>query len=108
MPRHAHSARTNAVPGEAKQPLDHLKKTVPTEVSQAMKAAAHYSWAVTEDRSARTSNARAAMQQKFLDEAGGDPQRAESLRKAFYAKLNAASIAARRRNRQLREGGAVA
>lgn len=70
-----------------------------------MKAAAHYSWAVTEDRAKRTHNARAAMQQKFLDEAGGDPQKAESLRKAFYARLSAASIAARRRNREARQAG---
>lgn len=79
---------------------------VPSEVSQYMRAAAHYSWAKTEDRSARTSKARAAMQQKFLDEAGGDPIKAESLRKAFYARMNALSIAARRRNREARKNAA--
>lgn len=71
-----------------------------------MRAASHYSWALTEDRTARTSNARAAFRQKLLDEAGGDPQKAEHLRKAFYAKLNASSVAARRRNREARENGA--
>ena len=93
MPRSTHNATTNAVP---------------SEVSQAMRAASHYSWAVTEDRTKRTSNARTAFQQKFLDQTKspecpeGDPVRAESLRKAFYAKLALQSAQARRRNREAR------
>jgi hypothetical protein len=60
-------------------------------------AAAHQSWANTEDRSARTAKARKAFEEKFLTEAGGDPQRAASLRKAHFARLVVASVKARRR-----------
>jgi hypothetical protein len=56
----------------------------------------HVSWARTLDRSARTSAARAALEAKFLAEAGGDPVRAEHLRKAFYADLALKSAKARR------------
>ena len=35
--------------------------------------AAHESWANTENRSARTAPGRAALAEKFLTEAGGDP-----------------------------------
>ncbi len=59
--------------------------------------AAHTSWANTTDRTARTAAGRAAMDQKFLDQADGDPARAESLRRAHMAKLARASAAARRR-----------
>ena len=59
--------------------------------------AAHTSWANTDNRSARTANARAGLEAKFLREAGGDPVRAESLRKAYYARLALKSVAARRR-----------
>ena len=65
--------------------------------------AAHESWANTENRSARTANARRALDEKFLAEAGGDPQRAESLRKAYYARLALKSAQARRN----RKGGAT-
>jgi hypothetical protein len=58
--------------------------------------AAHSSWANTEDRSARTASARAALGQKFLDEANGDPARAQHLRKAYYARLALKSAKARR------------
>lgn len=51
------------------------------------RVAAHMSWANTENRTARTANARAAMWQKFLNEANGDPVRAEHLRKAFYGRM---------------------
>ncbi|HYY00214.1 MAG TPA: hypothetical protein VE908_11790, partial [Mycobacterium sp.] len=49
--------------------------------------AAHTSWANTEDRTSRTANGRKAFEDKFLAEADGDPKRAESLRRAYYAKL---------------------
>lgn len=62
--------------------------------------AAHSSWANTEDRAARTAPARAALDQKFLDEAGGDPQRAEHLRAAYYKRLALKSAQARRRKRE--------
>lgn len=61
------------------------------------RAAAHASWANTIDRTARTANARRALEAKFLAEADGDPKRAESIRKAHYARLALASVKARRR-----------
>ena len=57
---------------------------------------AHTKWANTPDRTAATAPARAGLEQKFLDQAGGDPQRASSLRKAYYARLALASAKARR------------
>jgi hypothetical protein len=60
-------------------------------------AKAHKSWGYTEDRPARTAKARKAFEEKFLIEAGGDPQRAGSLRKAHFARMIAASVKARRR-----------
>lgn len=72
------------------------------EISQAerslrSKIAAHTSWANTADPSARTAPARAALEAKFLDEAGGDPARAAHLRRAYYARLALKSAQARRR-----------
>lgn len=58
--------------------------------------AAHTSWANTPDRAARTAKARKALHDKFLAEADGDPERAESLRKAYYARLALKSAKARR------------
>ena len=60
-------------------------------------AAAHESWAATADRTARTAPARAALEAKFLEQAEGDPVRAEHLRKAYYLRLAAKSVAARRK-----------
>jgi hypothetical protein len=57
---------------------------------------AHVSWANTADRSARTAPARAALEQKFLDQAGGDPVRAAHLRKAHFTRLALKSAQARR------------
>ena len=57
---------------------------------------AHLSWAKTSDRTARTAPARAALEQRFLDEAGGDPVRAAHLRKAYFQRLALKSAAARR------------
>ena len=59
--------------------------------------AAHESWAKTPDRTARTAKARAALDARFLADAGGDPKRAENLRKAYYARLALKSAQARRR-----------
>jgi hypothetical protein len=75
--------------------------TNPADRHLVAKIAAHLSWANTEDRTARTANARAAMDQKFLDQAGGDPVRAEHYRKAFYANLARKSAAARRKIKNL-------
>ena len=60
-------------------------------------AAAHKSWANTTDRNARTAKARKGLEDKFLAEAGGDPKRAESLRRAYYAQLAYKSAKARQR-----------
>jgi hypothetical protein len=68
-----------------------------TERSLRGKIAVHTSWANTQDRSARTAPARSRFEAKFLEEADGDPQRAESLRKAYFAKLALKSAKARRR-----------
>lgn len=64
--------------------------------SQYGKLGAHISWANTTDRTARTASARAALEQKFLDQADGDPARAEHLRKAYFRRLALKSAEARR------------
>ncbi len=77
--------------------------------SLAGKKGAHRSWAVTQDRSARTAPARAAMQKKFeqqVDPGGTLPlperaRRAEHLRKAHYADLALRSSRARKARAQL-------
>lgn len=63
--------------------------------------AAHESWANTDDRSARTAPARRALEAKFLEQAGGDPVRAEHLRKAYFQRLALKSARARRRAKEL-------
>lgn len=68
-----------------------------TERSLAGQIGAHLSWANTEDRTARTANGRRAFENKFLAEADGDPTRAESLRRAYFARLALKSAQARRR-----------
>lgn len=63
--------------------------------------ASHTSWANTENRSARTAPARAALDAKFLEQAGGDPIRAAHFRKAHFARLALKSAVARRKAREL-------
>jgi len=63
--------------------------------------AAHESWANTEDRSARTAPARAALDARFLEEADGDPVRAAHRRKAYFARLALLSAQSRRKAKQL-------
>lgn len=60
-------------------------------------ANAHLSWANTTNRPARTAAARAARDAKFLEQAGGDPIRAEHLRKAYFAQLALKSARSRRK-----------
>jgi hypothetical protein len=62
--------------------------------------AAHESWAQTDNRTARTAPARAALQQKFLDQAGGDPIKAENLRRAHYARMQLKAAQSRRRAKE--------
>jgi len=59
--------------------------------------AAHESWANTPDRAKRTEPARAALEQRFLDAADGDPIRAGHLRKAHFKRLALKSAQSRRR-----------
>lgn len=63
--------------------------------------AAHTSWALTDNRSARTAPARAALDAKFLEQAGGDPVRAAHLRKAHFARLALKSAQSRRKAQEL-------
>lgn len=72
-----------------------------TERSLIASIAAHTSWANTPDRSARTAPARAALDAKFMAKAGGDPIRAEHLRKAHFQALALKSARARRRSKEL-------
>lgn len=72
--------------------------TSPT-AAQIGRLGAHVSWGNTVDRSARTAPARAALDQKFLDQADGDPVRAAHLRKAYFARLALKSAQARRARR---------
>lgn len=67
------------------------------EASNWGKIGAHISWANTKDRAARTAPARAAQEQRFLDEADGDPVRAAHLRKAYFQRLAMKSAQARRK-----------
>jgi hypothetical protein len=73
----------------------------PAEKSLLGRANAHASWANTENRSARTAPARAALDQKFLDAANGDPVRAAHRRKAHFASLALKSAQSRRKAREL-------
>jgi len=80
----------------------------PAERRLHAQAMAHESWASTENPSARTAPARAAHEAKFLEQAGGDPVRAEHLRKAHYARLSLKSAQSRRRARELTEAADAA
>lgn len=77
------------------------------ERSLAGRIAAHESWANTLDRSARTAPARAALDQRFLDQAGGDPVRAAHLRTAHFARLALKSAKARRKASNATTGNAA-
>ena len=75
----------------------------PTDAERYLRSskAAHISWAYTDDRTARTAPARAAFDAKFLDQAGGDPIRADHLRKAHYLGLALKSAQARRKVKEV-------
>jgi hypothetical protein len=76
-----------------------LPEPTPAEKRMFASYMAHKSWANTEDRTARTSNARAGLEKKWLIEAKGDPVRAASLRAAHYKLMAARSAESRRRAR---------
>lgn len=73
---------------------------IQSERSLIASIAAHESWANTTDRTARTAPARAALDQRFLDQAGGDPARAEHLRKAYFKRLALKSAQSRRKAKE--------
>jgi hypothetical protein len=77
--------------------------STPSERALHARVAAHSSWAATTDRTARTATARAAFERRFLDQADGDPQRAASLRQAYYTRLALKSAVSRRKARELTE-----
>ena len=79
-----------------------MSESPAAEVRLAAQIRAHQSWAKTVDRSARTAPARAARERQFLQQADGDPVRAEHLRTAYYKWLALQSAASRRRNRERR------
>lgn len=82
-----------------------MSSLTPTERSLRAQVAAHTSWAQTEDRPARTANARKAMLDKFEQQVDPEGQlspsertkRAENARKAYFARLALKSAQARRR-----------
>jgi hypothetical protein len=78
-----------------------MTTATPAERQLRASIAAHESWAHTENRAARTAPARAALDAKFLEQAGGDPVRAAHLRKAHFARLALKSAQARRKSREL-------
>lgn len=71
-----------------------------TERTLRAQIAANTSWGLTTDRAARTAPARDRFNQRFLDQADGDPLRAESLRLAYFQRLALKSVKARRRKRE--------
>jgi len=74
----------------------------------AHQIAAHKSWGKTLNRNARTTNGRNAFENRFLELADGDPQRAESLRKAYFLELAQKSAEVRRRNRDAKKAAHAA
>ena len=89
-------------------PKNGSTKMTPEERKLLGQIGAHESWARTPDRAARTANARAALEKKFLDEAGGDPARAHHLRKAYFQRLALKSAQSRRKARELTEAAEAA
>lgn len=80
----------------------------PAERRLAAQIAANESWAATPNRTARTANARAALDAKFLEQANGDPLRASHLRRAHFQRLALKSAQSRRRARELTEAAEAA
>lgn len=74
----------------------------PKDRALVAQIAANERWGRTADRSAATAPARAALDQKFLDLADGDPVRADNLRKAHFQRLALKSAQARRAKRASR------
>lgn len=71
----------------------------PKDRALVAQIAANERWGRTTDRTAATAPARRALNQKFLDQAGGDPVRAENLRRAHFQRLALKSAQTRRARR---------
>lgn len=80
----------------------------PNERSLVSRGAAHRRWGLEPNRTAATQPARDAFNQRFLDEADGDPVRAANLRKAHFARLALKSAQARRKAKELTEAANAA
>jgi hypothetical protein len=80
----------------------------PKERSLASRAAAHRRWGLETNRTAATQAGRDAFNQRFLDEADGDPVRAANLRKSHFASLALKSAQARRKARELTDAAEAA
>jgi hypothetical protein len=79
-----------------------VASTVSPQKRAAQQANVHESWARTDDRAERTAKARATFEAKILEQAGGDPVKAEHLRKAYFYRLKAKSLKARRKASEMR------
>jgi len=77
-----------------------MSQPSPAERTLLAQERAYLSWANTPDRSARTAPAREGLEQKFLRESGGDPAKAQYLRKAYFTRLALKSAQARRKARE--------
>jgi hypothetical protein len=71
----------------------------PAENKLSASIAANMRWAQCEDRTEATAPARKALEDKWLAEAGGDPVRAENLKRAHFQRLALKSTVARRSRR---------
>jgi hypothetical protein len=69
--------------------------------------ASNVSWSKTDDRSERTRKAREAYDAKLLAEAGGDPQKAKTLRKMHMQRMLLKSIEVRKAKRAAAEAEAA-
>jgi hypothetical protein len=70
--------------------------------------ASNVSWSKTTDRSGRTRKAREGFDAKLLAQAGGDPQKAKTLRKMHMQRMLLKSIEVRKARKQAREAAAKA
>jgi hypothetical protein len=78
------------------------------ESNAQFREAVYISWANTKDRAARTAAARAAKDAKRLAKVGGDPERAEALRRAELIAMGRKSGEARKARKHAREAAAKA
>jgi hypothetical protein len=79
-----------------------MPELFPEQRTLRARLGAHAKWGqiADADRPAQTAAARSAFENQFLTQADGDPKRAASLRKAYYARLAMKSAQARRSKAQ--------